>query len=193
MPVLLYIHGFLSSPESKKAKITEQWLTENHPDIAFVCPHLSSYPEQAKECLLAIVEKYESADIGVIGSSLGGFWATFLQESKYVNKSVLINPAVSPQSRFSEFVGKPLSSYYSDEVYTLGQEDLRMLIECDKSALSCVNDLWLMVQTGDEVLDYKLALEKYKNCKQTIEEGGDHSFKGYDRWLPNIVAYLFDR
>ena len=190
MTTILYIHGFLSGPDSHKAQVTRQWLAEERPDVHFLCPQLSSYPAQARKQLLQTIDEAPVSGISVIGSSMGGFWATHLVERGVVEKAVLINPAVMPQSRFAEVIGQPLKSYYSDEVFTLSEKDIDDLADSDVATIKRHQDYWLMVQTGDETLDYRLAVEKYQGCRQTVEEGGNHSFMGYDRWLPQIVDFL---
>ena len=190
MRVVLYIHGFLSSPKSFKSVATENWLAKNRPDIQFVSPSLSSYPAIARDSLLDLISKYSHHEISVIGSSMGGFWATFLKERDLVNQCVLVNPAVAPHLRFNEFVGKPLKNYHSDDIYFLGDSDLNVLVDCDVPRPNNQNAYWLMVQTGDEVLDYKLAVEKYHGAKQSIEPNGNHSFEGYENWINDIIQFL---
>ena len=96
MATLLYIHGFLSSPLSFKARQTAQWLAEHHPEIEFLCPQLTPYPADAQKLLDSAVESRFPDPVYLMGSSLGGFWATWLAE-KYNLRAVLINPAVRPQ------------------------------------------------------------------------------------------------
>ena len=190
MATILYIHGFLSSPQSFKAQITQRWLKEHYPQVQFICPELSSYPAEAKAELESIMSSLAGEDVYAIGSSLGGYWSTYLAEKYAVRKVVLVNPAVAPHTRFNEFVGKPLPSYYSDKVYTLGEKDLSVLVDCDTPELKYPDKYWLMVQTEDETLDYRLAVEKYHQSKQLVEEGGSHTFDGYEKWLPEIIGFF---
>ena len=190
MSHLIYIHGFLSSPKSQKAQLTKTWLEKNRPDIHYHCPQLSSYPAEAKETLDKLTESLGADKVYVIGSSLGGFWATYLIEQRKADSAVLVNPAVSPHTRFTSYVGQEFKSYYGDETYTLGENDIEELAKANADDLQFPERYWLMVQTGDETLDYRLAVDKYKDCKQTVEEGGNHSFDGYDVWIPNIIRFL---
>jgi len=189
MTSILYIHGFLSSPASTKARQTEAWLASAYPELTFLCPQLSSYPDAALNELTSLVERC-STPLYVIGSSLGGFWANYLIEEKLAQKAVLVNPAVLPQTRFAEFVGKSLKSFYSDEVYTLEQSHIECLIAADRPQLSDPSRYWLMAQKGDETLDYRLAAQKYRDARQLIEDGGSHTFEGYEKWLPEIVKFF---
>lgn len=190
MPALIYLHGFLSSPLSVKAQQTQSWLTAHRPDIQYHCPLLSSYPGQARCALDELVASLAGETIGLVGSSLGGFWATYLAE-RYDLRAVLINPAVRPQDRFKEFVGQSLKNYHSDDEYRLTPSDLHDLLAADVEVPQHSNNYWVLLQTGDETLDYRQAAEKYAAARLLIEEGGNHTFEGYEQWLPSIVEFLF--
>jgi len=188
MAALLYIHGFLSSPLSFKAQQTQAWLAANHPEIDYHCPRLSPYP--ADTCLLLeqLVESLLPQPVYLIGSSLGGFWATWLVE-KYNLRAVLINPAVRPQDFMPLYVGKELKSYHTDDVYYLQPYHVTDMEQFD-IAPQRIHNYWLLAQTGDETLDYRQAVEKYAACKQTIEDGGDHGFREFERYLESGLAFL---
>ncbi len=190
MASIVYIHGFLSSPKSFKAQCAQAWLAENSPTVEFYCPPLSAYPCEAKLELDKLFENLDAKSTFLIGSSLGGFWATNLIERGLAEKAVLVNPAVRPQERICEFMGKTLKSYYSEDSYTLGERDIADLMEYDFAELSDASKYWLMVQIQDETLDYRQAVEKYKAVKQLVEEGGNHSFQGFDNWLPEIMNFF---
>jgi len=188
MSSLLYIHGFLSSPLSAKAEITRKWLLTNRPDVQFYCPQLPPYPKETQKILEELVEGLLSGGVCLLGSSLGGFWATFLAE-KYNLPAVLINPAVKPQNFMPKYVGMDAKSYHSDERYYLRSKHINEIIQADLP-VTRHNNYWLLVQTGDETLDYHQAVKKYANCKQTIEEGGDHSFQGFENYLEKIFQWF---
>ncbi|WP_028875585.1 YqiA/YcfP family alpha/beta fold hydrolase [Teredinibacter turnerae] len=190
MQYLLYIHGFLSSPQSLKARVTASWMAEHHPDITFLCPELSSYPQQASAALNELTAELPAEQIGVIGSSLGGFWATWLLERQRVKRAVLINPAVTPQNLVGELLDKPLKNYYSSAEYRLDSSHVAALKTCDYANLRRPEAYWLMVQKGDETLPYEQSVAKYHASRQTIEEGGSHTFDGYENWLPEILNFL---
>jgi len=190
MTAVLYIHGFLSSPKSHKAQITGEWLSRERPDCQYLSPQFSSYPDQAASALLALTSQYKGQCLSVIGSSLGGFWATWLVEKQLAQRAVLINPAVAPQHLIFDHIGTPLKNYYTDDVYLLEESHAKVLEACYFDRLQQPEKYWLMVQTGDETLDYRLAVDKYAACKQTIETGGSHTFEGYENWLPQIMSFL---
>ncbi len=189
MPTLVYIHGFLSSPQSAKAQITQEWLRRQRPSWRFECPALSSHPAQARQALDDLLDQLPDRPIYLLGSSLGGFWATYLAEARAL-PAVLINPAVSPQRRFTALVGQSLKNYHTGETCILTPADLDELAACDTTSLSNPNLYWLLVQTGDETLDYRHAVAKYAACRQTLEEGGSHAFDGYENWLPEIAEFF---
>jgi uncharacterized protein len=188
MTALLYIHGFLSSPQSYKAQQTQAWLAANHPEIDYHCPQLSPYPARTQQCLEDLVESLLPEPVYLMGSSLGGFWATWLAE-KYNLRALLINPAVRPQEFMPKYVGMELKSYHSEDIYHLHAHHVDEIKSVDVQPCR-LDNYWLLVQTGDETLDYRRAVEKYAACKQTIEEGGDHSFQGFERYLESGLKFL---
>ena len=188
MATLLYIHGFLSSPLSFKAQQAARWLSSVHPDIAFYCPQLPPYPAQTQYQLEQLVESLLPQPVYVMGSSLGGFWATWLAE-KYNLKAVLINPAVRPQDFMPAYLEVDLKSYHTDDSYRLHAGHITEIIAADIPITRPAN-YWLLLQTGDETLDYRQAVQKYAGCKQTIEEGGDHAFQGFERYLDDCITFF---
>lgn len=188
MKRLVYLHGFLSSPASFKAQATQRWLSAQRLDIQYCCPALSSYPSQAIKTIQALMQDACEQTM-IVGSSLGGYWATWLA-CEYDVRAVLINPAVSPSLFKPEYLGIELKSYYSDDVYILTEQDVEDLRSVYMQQITRPQNIWLMAQKGDETCDYRLAVEKYSDCRQLIEEGGDHSFQGYESWLPEIVEFL---
>lgn len=188
MSALLYIHGFLSSPRSFKACQVQQWLAANHAEIAYHCPQLTPYPEQTRQQLEALVESLLPQPVYIMGSSLGGFWATWLVE-KYNLRALLINPSVRPYDFMPLCLGQELKSYYSETTYCLSEQHIEEIKRYDIEPQRKAN-YWLLVQAGDEVLDYRQAVEKYKGCKQTLEPGGDHSFQKFERYFQAGFDFL---
>jgi len=190
MYTLLYLHGFLSSPDSFKASKTVQWMQTHRPHIALSAPALSSYPLQAQRQLETLCHTLKQP-VYAIGSSLGGFWATHLLERGLIQKAVLVNPAVSPHTRFRSLINTPLTSYSgAPTTYILGEQDLIDLEQADTPIICHKKNYWLMVQTGDETLNYRDAVTRYSGCKQLIEQGGNHAFTTYEKWLPDIIEAL---
>ncbi len=191
MSVVIYIHGFLSGPLSHKAQVTKAWLSEYCPDVEYTCPQLSSYPGEAQAQLMDVLAQYRGQEAFAIGSSLGGYWATYLLEQEKIQKAVLVNPAVSPQSRLPEYIGRTVRSYYSEEEYELTEKDMVNFERFDSKHVRHPERYWLMVQKEDETLDYRQAVDKYSECRQLVEEGGNHSFVNYEKWLPSIADFFW--
>ena len=206
MPALLYLHGFNSSPESAKAQQTQQWFAENAAEIEFICPQLPPYADRAMALLSEIVEARLPEPVFVIGSSMGGFYATCLIE-RYSRcaigslsalgsspalgslSAVLINPAVSPARGLHQWLGEN-SNYHSGEKWLFEPQHIDEFDRWDPTAIKNKKNYLVLLQSGDEVLDYRDAQQRYKGCKIILESGGDHSFIDYHRHLETIHQFL---
>ena len=187
-PMLLYIHGFNSSPLSYKAQVMLNYCNEHRPDIKVVVPKLPSFPAQAAEHLLDIVEQYqEHYQIALVGSSLGGYLSIWLNHL-FDFRAVLINPAIKPYELLADFLGEQVNPY-TQERYVLQAKHIEELKALEVS-INNVNSLWLLQQMGDEVLDYRQAVNKLVGSKQTVELGGDHSFVNFERYPQQIIDFL---
>ena len=196
MVSLLYIHGFLSSPLSAKAQKVQQWLKQHRPDITYYCPQLPPYPNQCATILDDLINAIDSdgddksnKPIYVMGSSLGGLWATWLAE-RYQLKAVVINPAVDIEKLMPDYINVELKNYHHSDIYRLDEKDFNDLLSYQMGKLMNVDNYWLLAQTGDETLDYHLAVERYKGCHQTIERGGDHSFQKFEDFIPQTINFF---
>ncbi|MCW8834153.1 MAG: esterase YqiA [Colwellia sp.] len=190
---ILYIHGFNSSPLSVKAVQTRDYLAKNHPEIAFHCPQLATSPTEAMAQLEQIIEQEgEMNTWSFIGSSLGGYFASHLAE-KYQQLAVMINPAIRPFELLEDYIGQQ-ENPYTGIVYQVTKAHMTQLKAMEpvtpKLDSRQKNNYLVMVQTGDEVLDYQQAVEKYQHCRLIIEEGGDHSFINFAKRLPMIADFL---
>lgn len=188
MAALIYIHGFLSSPLSFKAQQVKAWLAEQHPEVHYECPHLPAYPGQTQEQLTELIESLLPEPVYLMGSSLGGFWATWAAET-YNLRALIINPAVNPQALITRYLEVDLKGYHTDDSYRLNSTHVDEIRAADLPVTRHHN-YWLLVQTGDETLDYRQAVAKYQGCRQTVEEGGDHAFQGFERYLQPALAFL---
>lgn len=187
--VLLSLHGFHSSPGSVKAQQMSSYLAEHFPEISFVCPQLPCLPQQMWEVIQSIFEKYSGAEIAVMGSSLGGYLATQASE-QYGVKVVLINPAVFPYRLLDQYAGIQTHPY-TQKRYQIDVNYLQQLKNLATNKLRDPGKYWVLLQKGDEVLNYREAFDKYQDCQITCEEGGDHSFIGFERFIPAIIEFLF--
>ena len=195
---ILYIHGFNSSPLSLKAEQTRRYMENHYPEVEFFCPQLASTPEKAITQLEQLIEKHNSKANGsntqwyLIGSSLGGYFSCYLAK-KYNCAAVLVNPAIRPYELLHDYIGEQVNPY-TEEVYQVTTDHIQQLKALEQLAPTIdgieKNNYLVMVQTGDEVLNYQQAVEKYQHCRLIVQEGGDHSFINFDNCLPTISDYF---
>lgn len=184
--MILYLHGFNSSPLSEKARILSAYFAERGALCAV--PQLHHRPSKA----IAQAEVFLNDDghHTVAGSSMGGYYATWLCE-KYPNtRAVLINPAVKLAEKLADCVDKTQTNYHNNETYLFDKEHLQEFEALEITALQAPKKYLLLAQTGDEVLDYREAADFYQGAEQIIVEGGDHSFVNFADYLPRIAAFV---
>jgi hypothetical protein len=188
--MLLYIHGFNSSPFSDKAVMTAKYMALHHPSVAFHQPQLPNTPKAAMVLLTAYVEAAIDAKepLAYIGSSLGGYFASYLAET-YGGKAVLVNPAVKPFELFDEFMG-PQFNPYTEQHYLVLPEHKSEVAEFNTAVIRNPDHFLVLLQTVDDVLDYREAVNKYHHCQLRVEAGGDHSFVGYESHLQTVSQFL---
>ena len=187
-PLLIYLHGFLSSPSSVKAIETQHYITKRSMVLEYLVPAIPDTPQQAYGQLVELLEQHKDRRIGLIGSSMGGFYATVLA-ARYGCKAVLVNPAVAPQNLMTKYLGEQLNPY-TEKPFALTSNDIEFLANLDVEC-PVLDNILLLAQTGDETLDYRDAVAKYSGSAQVIEDGGDHRFQDYDKHLPKIIEFLF--
>ena len=181
--MILYIHGFSSHGYGGKAKALRAYCKEKN--IPFMAPSLSYIPDLAIQTLEELIEECE--DIGLIGSSLGGYYAMYLSE-KYNLRSVLINPSIHPQKTLAQALGM-VPNYYDGSLFEWKKSHLEMLDNYSTDIIDPHNFL-LMVQKCDEVLDYREAVDKLADAELIAEEGGGHGFDGVERYFERMVSFL---
>lgn len=187
---VLYLHGFNSSPESSKARSLVHYCRERFPRREVIVPQLSHDPAKAVAMMEGIMRGKRPALL--VGSSLGGYYATYLVDKFAAQlpqmKAALINPAVSPWRTLSrEFLGWHRNPYTGEE-YELLPRHVDVLRTLEVERVSPERFL-LLAQTGDEVLDYGLAVAKYAGARMIVQDGGNHAFDNFEAVLPDIFAF----
>jgi hypothetical protein len=184
--MIVYLHGFNSSPASGKARQLREHMASLGRAADYVCPALPNSPREA----IAHVEAelgQRRGPVTLVGSSLGGFYATHLAE-KHGWKAVLVNPAIHAHKLLRSALG-PQTHWHSGEKWELTEAHLDELAAMDRDAITQPQRYLLLAQTGDEVLDYRDAVAYYAGATQIIEEGGDHGFAGFERHFQTILDF----
>jgi predicted esterase YcpF (UPF0227 family) len=184
--VLLYIHGFNSSASSHKARLVREQMAALGRAEEFACPDLNHRPRRAIEQLETLIGDSGKSPVSLIGSSLGGYYATWLAE-KHELKAALLNPAVRPYARLREVLG-PQRNLYTGAQYEFTEQHLRELEALEVTRVTPRHYL-LVVTTGDEVLDYRMAVAKYAGCEQIVIEGGDHGMSSFADYVDAVLSY----
>jgi len=182
--MLIYIHGFNSSPASAKARLVKARLEALGRGAEFVAPAVPPSPAQAADVLDALALRHRGA--ALIGSSLGGYYATWLAE-KHAMKAVLLNPAVRPYELLAPLVGLQ-KRFHTGEEYVFTTEHVSELRALEVERITPSQYL-LIVTMGDEVLDYRWAVERYRGCRQIVIEGGDHGLSDFGNYLDAVLAH----
>ena len=185
---LIYLHGFNSSPQSHKALLVKQYMLEKHCADALLCPQIPVIPDEARVFLEQLVEEaLKDYSVSFVGSSLGGYYATYLAE-KYSAKAVLVNPSVKPYETLAAYLGEN-TFYFEDGSWDFNESHIQQLKAMDVEKISVPNRYLVLLQTGDETLDYRQAELKYKKARCIIEQGGDHGFTGFERYIPQLIQF----
>ena len=184
---VIYLHGFNSSPASQKARLfTDYCHQQGLRDV--LVPSLSHDPALAMRSIEAAISEVNGKVALLVGSSLGGYYATYLAE-RHGLKAALVNPAVSPCDHLPrEIIGKH-RNLYTHEEYEFTLEHAAFLRTLDTKKIRDPSRYLLLVQTGDATLDYRLAVNLYAGCEQVVQEGGSHSFDNFEAVLPRILRF----
>lgn len=188
--MILYLHGFRSAPASAKARALSSRMTALGLGDQFWCPQL---PVSAQDAMALVERQIDqgrragTAAPTLVGSSLGGYYATWLAE-RHDLKAVLVNPAVLAPLSLEPYLGTQ-TNLYTGEAFDFTQAHIRELRALEVPALRQPSRFWLMVETGDEVLDYREAVTRYAGARQTVLDGGDHSFTRWTDYLDDILRF----
>jgi predicted esterase YcpF (UPF0227 family) len=185
--VFIYLHGFNSSPASFKARLLRERLAALGRAADFTAPHLPHQPMQAIAAIEGVLAACVLDDVTLVGSSLGGHYATWIAERHGV-RAALINPAIAPHRLLALALG-PQRNLYSGETYELTQAHLDELRALEIERITRPERYLLIVAMGDEVLDSRVALGKYRHAIQIVHAGGDHGFSEFERYVDAVIDF----
>ena len=190
--LFIYIHGFNSSPQSMKAQVFLRYMQSQGQADNVLIPELPHWPEQAMALLKQILNQHAGRPIVLLGSSLGGYYSTWLVEHYEQVRAVMINPAVRPFELLPAYLGSN-KNLYTGERYELTDAHLQQLLDINCEVLTKPENYLLMVQTADETLDYREAVDKFSASPQFIQPGGSHGFEQFENMIPAILAFAEGR
>jgi uncharacterized protein len=189
--LLVYLHGFRSSPRSSKAVLTGEAvksLSSREKPIEWYCPQLLASPKLSIDMVTQYIDRSNADRIRIIGSSLGGFYANYLAE-KYACKAVLLNPAVRAARELAPHVGM-LTAYDSDEPFDFRPEYIDELKALQITKITSPKRYFLIAAKGDELLDWREMVEFYSGAEQLVLEGSDHGISEYTELLPKVLEFI---
>ena len=185
--MILYLHGFRSSPHSFKAQLIADKMVALGRGNDYHCPQLPASPQAAIDLAQTIVAQADAADITLIGSSLGGYYATWLAE-KIGCRAVLLNPAVTPPRDLEQYVGIT-TAYHSEAVFEFKRDYIAELEQLAIARITRPERYLLLAATGDEVLDWRDMVAHYPGCRQQIITGSDNGLSDFAQYIDQVLAF----
>jgi predicted esterase YcpF (UPF0227 family) len=186
---LLYLHGFRSSPKSTKAQHMASVMAAQFGQVHWWCPQLPPSPKAAAELILEGTRDWPAATSAVMGSSLGGFYATWLAAQLHF-RAVLINPAVFPARDLAKHIGEQTTWQAPEERFYFAPEYVTELKALEVGALENPQRVLAFIAKGDEVLDWREMSGRYPNSQQVVLEGGDHALSDFEQHVPQVLQFL---
>ena len=186
---LLYLHGFRSSPQSAKARRMAQHVAQHHPGLHFWCPQLPPSPRLAMEQVAQGIAQWPRGQMAVVGSSLGGYYATWVARQAHCS-SVLLNPAVNPARDLERYIGEQTAWHDPAERFFFRPEyidELRALA-CGPSARP--ERYFAVIAKGDELLDWREMTGRYPGATIRLLEGSDHALGDFDQHIDAVLDFL---
>ncbi|UVW28229.1 YqiA/YcfP family alpha/beta fold hydrolase [Massilia sp. H6] len=185
--MILYLHGFRSSPKSFKARVVQKALQDAGRAHELICPQLPASPKEAMALCLLLAERHAPDNLAIIGSSLGGFYATWLAERMGV-RAVLLNPSVNPLASLEDHVGVT-TAWHSSAPFEFRREYIDELAELRVGQITAPERYFLLAATGDEVLDYRDMVMHYAGARQRVIKGSDHAISEFAQYVDEVLAF----
>lgn len=186
---VLYLHGFRSSPASFKARRMAALMASNYPDVHWWCPLLAPSPAKAMADVVRGIQDWPMASTVVVGSSLGGFYATWLAE-RLGCRAVLLNPAVGPARDLARYVGTHAMWHDAESIFEFRAEYVQEMLDLIIGQITHPDRYYTLIAQGDEVLDWREMAAHFEGSQGLILEGGDHALSNFDALLPGVLAFM---
>jgi uncharacterized protein len=186
---LLYLHGFRSSPQSTKARQVARLVAERHPQLTWWCPQLPPSPRAALDLVLQGTAAWPAATMAVVGSSLGGFYATHVAEIRGC-RAVLLNPAVHPDRDLARYIGEQSAWHDPEARFYFEPRYIDELRDLDPGPITHPERYFAVIAKGDEVLDWREMTARYPGARIKLLEGGDHALSDFDDHIDEVFAHL---
>ena len=186
---LLYLHGFRSSPASFKARVMADWLAERRPDVRWWCPQLPASPAAAWALIAQGIAGWPRAGMAVVGSSLGGFYATAVAEATGC-RALLLNPAVNPARDLATQIGEQTQFHAPDQRFYFRPDYIAELRALTVPAITQPERYSALIAKGDEVLDWREMVARYPGARIRLLEGSDHGLSDFNDHLPFVQEFL---
>ena len=191
--LVVYLHGFRSSPRSSKARMTGDAIAhrvEQGAPIEWYCPQLHASPQESMDMVRRHIDASKADRLSVIGSSLGGFYTNYLAEH-YGCKGIALNPAVRAGRELEPHVGM-MTAYDSEEPFDFRAEYIDELNRMQVESITLPERYLLLAATGDELLDWREMAAFYPGAQQIIIQGSDHGIHNYSEYLDSVVGFACD-
>ena len=185
--MILYLHGFRSSPQSFKARLLAQRMQALGRGDEYRCPQLPASPREAIALASDLAAGIASDELTLVGSSLGGYYATWLAE-RFGCRAVLLNPAVKPPRDLKKYVGVT-TAWHSDERFEFKREYVGELEALAVQRITRPERYLLIAATGDEVLDWREMVAHYPGAEQLVIEGSDHGISEFAQYVDKVLAF----
>lgn len=186
---LLYLHGFGSSPQSTKARLMARRVAERHPGVTWWCPQLPPSPREAMALVIQGVATWPREHMAVVGSSLGGFYATWVAEQTGC-RAALLNPAVQPARDLASRVGAHASWHDPQTKFIFRAEHVDELRALTLPAITHPERYYALIAKGDEVLDWREMIGRYPGARIHLLEGSDHAISEFPQYLDEVLGFL---
>ena len=186
---LLYLHGFRSSPRSFKAQRMHALVRERHTGVTWCCPQLPPSPKEAIALLCELTVGWPREQMAVVGSSLGGFYATWVAEETG-GRAVLLNPAVDPARDLARYIGEQTAFHDPSQHFYFAPRFIDELRALQRGPVTHPERYFAVIAKGDELLDWREMTARYPGIRVKLLEGSDHALSDFDAHVDEVLGFL---